>query len=178
MIENNIQCDDPHKVETFGNPKILILGHGRHGKDTVAGMINKFKGYKFSSSSWAALDVIWPCLQEFIRYTNKEEAYEDRHNHRELWKRLISLYNTPDKSALCRHIFKNNDIYVGMRCNKEFEACRHLFDLIVWVEDYRKPIDSTMKISKENLYGGVYLIDNNGSLEYLEESVKNLCLSL
>lgn len=154
--------------------KILILGHGQHGKDAVASLFHKHHGLTFISSSLAALEVIWPCLQEIKGYETKEEAYEDRRNNRELWKRLISLYNASDHSALCKKIIEKSDIYVGMRCNLEYECSKYLFDKIYYIDasERIKEKDSTMLIDYDSEL--MELIDNNQSLVELDFYIKSL----
>ena len=153
--------------------KILILGHGRHGKDTAAEMLKDLFGFTFQSSSRAALDAIYPCLKASVGYSSKEEAFNDRSNMRWLWKELITLYNTPDKSALCRKILETGDTYVGMRCDKEYEASKELFDLILWVDrSVFLPTESSMLI-KYNPDEMIF-IDNNYDLENLRIQLDNL----
>lgn len=152
--------------------KILILGHGRHGKDTVAEIIHDLTGLTYTSSSRAMLDIIYPVLTLVTGITDKEELFEKRTENRELWKELINLYNAADKSALAQRICGVTDIYVGMRDDQEFEASRHLFDLILWVDaEQRHPPDPTMLIKKQP---GMQWIDNNGDLDELWKQVKLL----
>lgn len=152
--------------------KYLIIGHGRHGKDTFAEMLCRFSGLKFSSSSEAALDVIFPSLNAIGdafnagELMNRKQAFEHRLNYREIWKELISLYNANEKSALCKKILETNDIYVGMRCDKEYDATKHLFNKVFWVDALNREVDdSSMKIKYNE---SMILIDNNECLAYLE----------
>ena len=140
-------------------PKILILGHGEHGKDTIANIITDLTGLRFESSSRAAAELaVWPKMPQ---YTTAQRCFDDRRNHREEWKRLITDYNAPDKSRLCREIISRRDGYIGMRCPLEYESVRHLFDFVLWVDaSKRKPDDPTMGILREC---GMVLIDNNGT---------------
>jgi hypothetical protein len=142
-------------------PKILILGHGEHGKDTIADIITDLTGLRFESSSRAAAELaVWPKMPQ---YTTVQRCFDDRRNHREEWKRLITEYNTPDKSRLCREIVARCDGYIGMRCPIEYAAVKHLFGYVVWVDaSKRKPNDATMGIKREC---GMILIDNNGTVE-------------
>ncbi len=176
MLENQIQCSDPHLVETFDtNKKLLIIGHGRHGKDTVAEMISESYGLSFIGSSQAALDAIWPALDvaTCYKYENKEDAFNDRASCRDLWKELITLYNTPDKSSLCKSILSQNDMYVGMRCDEEYEASEHLFDYVLWVDaSQRHPEESSMKIKCDPQK--MIWVDNNSTLDDLKLEVEQL----
>lgn len=152
--------------------KILVLGHGGHGKGAFCRLLETIYGLKPMSSSMAALPHIWPSLQaargaESQRhfhgprpYKNPTDAYNQRRQNRELWKALISLYNTPDKSTLARALLAEADIYDGMRDVEEFAASRHLFDLIYWVDaSERCGPDSTMEIERES---SMIYINNNG----------------
>lgn len=151
-------------------PKILILGHGRHGKDTAANYISKKYDLDFVSSSYAALDAIYPVLKMVCNYQSKFALYNTRHENRELWKALISLYNTPDKAALAKHILGLNDMYVGMRCCEEYQASKGFFDHIIWVDrsDY-EPDDVSMSI----LYDPEVMLwlDNNGDHDWLKKNI-------
>ena len=163
------------------NFKILILGHGRHGKDTVAEILQTKLGLKFQSSSMAALDAIFPALDAVMGYRSpgislnkaKQFAFRDRHSKRRLWKALITLYNSPDKTALCRKILEESDIYVGMRCNEEYEACKHLFHKIFYVDASKRVSkkDPTMKIPY--VASEMVKLNNNGDEASLELEVQS-----
>lgn len=152
--------------------RILILGQGRHGKDTVAEMLRDKYKVSFMSSSGACSEVLKPVLDEVNGEKSAEEHFNERHNHRMLWMKLISLYNSADKAALAKHILSKTDLYVGMRSKLEYSECisQGLFDLVIYVDatkrvDYKDP---TAEIEYDNT---MYLINNNGSLHSLEEEV-------
>jgi hypothetical protein len=157
--------------------KILILGHGRHGKDTLAEMLRDAVGLKFRSSSEAAAEkAVYPSLKDKYGYQTLEECYADRANHREEWRQLITDYNTPDKGKLCREILETSDCYVGMRCPLEYAATRDLFDVIFWVDAMRRaPPDPSMGIA---LNWEMSLIDNGGTLAQLQAKVDSICKTL
>lgn len=47
-----------------GKPKLLIIGHGRHGKDTVAEILQRDYGFAFTSSSlFCAEHVVWEAVK-------------------------------------------------------------------------------------------------------------------
>lgn len=157
--------------------KILILGHGRHGKDTVGNLISQQTGLRFQSSSMAACETaIFPILSLMYGYKSVQECFEDRINHRQEWKDLISEYNYFDKSSLCKKILKNHDGYIGMRCPEEYAASRHLFGMVLWVDaSKRLPEDPTMLIRQDS---NMFLIDNNGSFGDLEYVTHRISLIL
>jgi hypothetical protein len=124
--------------------KLLIIGHGRHGKDTVAQMISDCTGLTFESSSKSAAKIfIYDKLKDKYGYKTFKECYEDRSNHRAEWHDLICWYNKDDKAKLAKKILSLNDMYVGMRSNQEIEKCQqdNLFDHIIGVYDPNKPLE-------------------------------------
>lgn len=83
--------------------KFLILGHARHGKDTMAEILNKEFGMTYLSSSMAANDIfLFDRLKVKYGYSTKEECFSDRINHRQEWYEAICDYNKNDRSRLSR----------------------------------------------------------------------------
>lgn len=155
--------------------KLIITGHGRHGKDTVGKILQTRFNLSFQSSSWVAAEkVCRPYLAaRGITYDSLQECYDDRHNYREEWYTAILEYNTPDKSRLCREVFSEHDLYVGMRDREEFIASRQFADLTIWVEAmYRVGyVDPTCKV----LPGDCDItIRNNGTEAELETKLERL----
>jgi hypothetical protein len=157
------------------NKKLLVIGHGRHGKDTVCDILNKEYNYNFKSSSEFCSELfIFDLLKDKYNYKNKEECYNDRHNHRAEWYNAICDYNVPDASKLGREIFKQYDIYCGLRNKKEFYAMKNakVFDYAVWVDrSEHLPLENKNSMSLEHWMAD-FTIDNNGSLEQLMFNVK------
>lgn len=156
-------------------PKILILGYARHGKDTVAEMLRDHYGFNFmSSSEFVGREILWDnwgCS----KYDSFEEMFDDRSNHRVQWMEMIAAYNTPDKTKTASTMIERGfDLYVGMRRLDELEACKAagMFDSILWVDrsDHLPVEEGSMDITKENC-GADVIINNNGTLQQLEESV-------
>jgi hypothetical protein len=157
--------------------KLLVIGHGRHGKDTVCEMLRDKYGYSFESSSqFCSKLFIYNDLKDKYGYANEEECYNDRHNHRAEWYDAICDYNVPDPARLGREIFKAHDIYCGLRNKKEFHAMKNtgVFDYAIWVDrsDFLPP-ENKNSMSLEQWMAD-YTIDNNGTLEDLEFNVKQL----
>lgn len=121
--------------------KLFILGHARHGKDTFAEMLCEFvPSIQFvSSSQFVNERAVFPSLKDRYGYKTPEECFEDRMNHREEWRNLISAYNATDPARLARELFKTFDLYVGLRCSVELDHAKPLADLALWVYDPRKP---------------------------------------
>lgn len=154
--------------------KVLLCGHGGHGKDKVALAL----GLKFNSSSAEALDIfIWNDWGKNL-YPNKQACYEDRRNHRQLWYEMICVYNKNNLAALAKEILKDNDLYCGLRCDKEFAECKRqkLFDITVWVDaSLRLPEEPSNKITADMCD---YYLDNNGTLEMLPVEINKLKIHL
>lgn len=188
-------------VSEFYKPrkKVLILGHGRHGKDTAADILKEELDYQFISSSlFAAKRVMMPYFAKMgVHYASVEACYEDRHavywadwaprrwllrllgieprkvEHRAIWYDQISAYNSPDKARLAREIMQECDIYVGMRSNEEYQAAKGLFDVTLWVDAGLRVDYREPRNSFDidfNLSEMIW-IDNNGSLEHLKRQV-------
>lgn len=165
-------------TETFGprGPRILVLGHGGHGKGTFCALLREATGLVSASSSEVAAPHILPALNAArratgrLRYPNWEQAHASRAMHRELWKELIELYNTPDKTALAVELLQRANVYDGMRAASEYQATRHLFDITVWVDAKRRfsRPDPSLEIEQPR---EAFYVDNNEGLGKLREEV-------
>lgn len=157
--------------------KLMIIGYGRHGKDTVCDIISNHYRYSFQSSSMFCAELfIYDTLKERYGYSSIEECYADRHNHRSLWYNLIKDYNSEDPTLLGRSLYSRYDIYCGLRNAAEFHALRNCgaFDHSIWVDrsDHLPPEPSS-SISVQPWMAD-YIIDNNGSLELLRRNTISL----
>ena len=157
-------------------PKLLIIGHARHGKDTVAEMLRDSHGYNFvSSSEFVAREILWDNWGVAV-YKDFDEMFADRVNHRKLWADMITAYNTPDATKTAKTMLERGyDMYVGMRRRKELEACKAagLFDYVVWVDRSEhlpeEPFESMEFVPMDS----DAIIDNNGTLEDLALTVQD-----
>ena len=156
-------------------PKLMIIGHARHGKDTVCDILSKQYGYSYTPSSRLALDIfIYDKIKN--RYSSKEECFNDRHNNRKEWFDLIAEYNKKDSSRLIKKIYTKTDIYCGLRSKLEFNAgkAKKLFRYTLWVDRSKYlPNEGADSITVEKSDAD-FIIDNNGSLEELEAKIKTL----
>lgn len=162
-------------------PKLLILGHGRHGKDTFAELLRDHFGLVFISSSQAAADIfIYDVLKDKYGYTSSEECFNDRSNHRAEWYELIKDYNEYDRARLAKGILERANCYVGMRDRGEIKECinQRLFDLIVWVDaSERLPLEPPDSFNIDITCADI-IITNNGTEEEFKEKVMRLGKSL
>jgi hypothetical protein len=156
-------------------PKLLVIGHGRHGKDTVCEILRDEYNFSFESSSqFCSKLFIFDQLKEKYGYANEIECYADRHNHRAEWYDAICAYNVPNAALLGTNIFKEHNIYCGLRNKKEFFAMKNagVFDYAIWVDrSEHLPLEPRSSMTIEQWMTD-YTIDNNGSLEDLKFNVK------
>jgi len=150
--------------------KLLIIGHGRHGKDTVAAMLKEEFGLTHLASSEASSTIfVFDALREKYGYTTVDECFKDRANHRAEWYDLICDYNKYDQARLAKEIVRRANIYVGMRSSIELEECikQNVFDLIIGVIDPRKPLEDPGSMTIDiNKYSDVLII-NDSTLDEL-----------
>ena len=157
-----------------GQMNLLIIGHGRHGKDTVAeGLVERMPTLSFVSSSlFVAQTVVRGDLENIgIDYLTLEDCYEDRVNHREFWRYSIARYcNPPERMA--QEILADHDIYVGMRTRREFVAARPLFDEVIWVDRSQiLPPEPSCELTE---WDATYYFNNNFGAEDLVHELDDL----
>lgn len=161
--------------------KLLVIGHGRHGKDTVCEILQEKYNLSFESSSrFCSKLFIYDMLKNKYGYKSEEECYADRHQHRAEWYDAICDYNAGDGARLGREIFKVHDIYCGLRNKREYFAMKNtnVFDYAIWVDriDHLPP-ESKDSMSLEQWMAD-FTIDNNNSLEELEFNTTQLIENL
>lgn len=153
--------------------RLLIIGHGRHGKDSVGEILRDHYGLRsVSSSEFAAQKAVFPLVSDL--YPDWRAAYEDRHAHRDLWFHAIRAYNLRPGPMLAEQILEDHDIYTGMRARAEFERSRHLFDLVVWVDaSDRLPPEpgGSMELGPDD---AGWIIDNNGPADALPGEIAKM----
>lgn len=156
-------------------PKLLVIGHGRHGKDTVSEILcRNFKLSFISSSMFACKKFIYRDLKDKYNYKSIEECYDDRHNHRSEWYNAISTYCANDPSQLGKDIFSEHDIYCGLRNVREFVEMKKqkVFDACIWVDrSHHLPPEN---IDSMTLTADMadYIINNNSDLINLSTEIK------
>ena len=159
------------------NKKLLVIGHGRHGKDTVCEILRDKYNYTFESSSkFCSTRFIYNQLKDKYGYVNEEQCYADRHNHRTEWYDAICAYNVPDAATLGREMFGAYDIYCGLRNKREFFAMQNtgVFDYCIWVDrSMHLEAEATDSMSLEQWMSN-FTIDNNGTLEDLKFNLDQL----
>lgn len=156
-------------------PRLLLIGHGRHGKDTAAALLADRLRLSFvSSSEFAAAHAVWPLVADLGIWADWRAAYADRAQHRELWFHAIAAANARPGPSLAARILEDHDLYVGMRARAEFDRSRHLFDLVIWVDaGDRLPPEPTSSNELTRADADLVL-DNNGAEADLPARVRDL----
>jgi len=154
----------------FDGPKFLVIGHGRHGKDTVGELLANFTGRPFASSSkFAAQKAVFPVMSDL--YQTWQDCYADRAHHRALWFHAIAAYNMRPGPCLAEQVLVEHGTYVGMRKRDEFEKTRHLFDRVLWVDrSDHLPVEHirSMELTPDD---ADLVLDNNRDISYLADQV-------
>ncbi|NKX75779.1 hypothetical protein HGG73_16675 [Rhodobacteraceae bacterium R_SAG3] len=156
-----------------GRVRLLIIGHGQHGKDCTADVLAQQYGLRvISSSKFAARKAVFPLVSDL--YANWREAYDDRHANRDLWYHAIAAYNLRPGPMLAEQILEQHDVYTGMRRRAELVHSRHLFDLVVWVDAMRRLPPEPSSSMELNATDADWIVDNNGPLEALPGEIARL----
>jgi hypothetical protein len=161
----------------MNKPKLLVIGHGRHGKDTVCEILRDEYGYTFESSSkFCSKLFIYDDLKDKYGYANEEECYADRHNHRAEWYNAICDYNVPDAATLGREMFEAYNIYCGLRNKREFFAMQNtgVFDYCIWVDRSMHLAEEASDSMSLEQWMADFTIDNNGTLDDLWFNIRQL----
>ncbi|KJZ23279.1 hypothetical protein [Tritonibacter mobilis] len=163
----------PFTMDLGRRVRLLIIGHGQHGKDCTADVLAQQYGLRvISSSKFAARKAVFPLVSDL--YVDWREAYEDRHAHRDLWYHAIAAYNLRPGPMLAEQILEQHDVYTGMRRRAELVHSRHLFDLVVWVDAMRRLPPEPSSSMELNATDADWIVDNNGPLEALPGEIAKL----
>lgn len=163
-------------------PKLLIIGPARHGKDSVGAMLNGY-GFKcLASSEFASARIMLPYfLKQGKTYSSATECFEDRVNgdNRAIWFQQIEAYNAPTWDRVAREMLADGfDTYLGMRSRKEFEASKHLFDKVIWVDASKRLPPEASSSNELTADDADIVLDNNSTLLHLRVKVRQLVVDL
>ena len=152
--------------------KILVVGHARHGKDTVAEIIADYLGESHKASSERCASFVREAMLPNIVYGTDKECFEDRVNHRAKWHSIIKEYCADDKARLGTLIYKDNLIYCGIRDTEELNAILAKFNpYVIWVDAAgRVPLEASSSMNIEYRPGWPR-VRNTGAMVWLKEEV-------
>ena len=178
----------------MSKPRILVVGHARHGKDTVALYMQKMHDYRFVSPSWMYLmEVIWPAIRGVyqtsttfrnvrelaemeIQYENVSDALEYKGEHRKLWFDLISEWLSGDLLRAARIVYGDGHIHCGIRRVDEFTAvCEEFNPYVVWVNSLERGVPPEPKESFQLTESMAHwVLDNSQGLPHLYKAIDNM----
>lgn len=171
----------------FGVPVLAFLGYGRAGKDESAKMFaahvrrqlslrGRAEGEIPFSYGGSCSSVVAPVLAHSVGLT-PDEAYAERHRHRQFWLDWCHAFRDPDLTLIVRMLLGEGDVVVGLRGEGEFAACvrDRVFDLSVWVERPGVERDFTVEFRREDCD---IVLSNDGSLSDLDRKVGRLAAVL
>jgi hypothetical protein len=177
QMEHDLAVELGLNIQYEAKKHIYIVGHGRHGKDTVAEILRDRFNFTFTASSWFMADkVIFPALKDKYGYTTVRQCFDDRHSHRSEWFDLIDKSN-PNGTELSEAIFKQNDIYVGIRNKRELDAVKAdpRFDpFVVWVDASKRVTPEPGSSMGITINDADYVVDNNGTVDDLANNIDAL----
>jgi hypothetical protein len=167
--------------------KVMVIGHARHGKDTVGELLKKNYGLSFTSSSLFCADkVMMPAFArarqealdkdpeaKLLVYDDAQACFEDRHAHRKFWHDEITAYCDGDLSRLTREILASCDVYCGCRNDREFLQSKGegAFNLSLWVDRSLHVKPEPRESMKLERWMADAVVDNNGTEEQLEQNL-------
>lgn len=148
--------------------KILIVGHGRSGKDESVQIVSRLTGLRAAGTFSLYLA---PYVAERLGVP-VEQAYAERHQNRRVWMETGEDLRRHDPTFLCRQAFAHGDVSGGVRGAAEIREIRRLelADLVVWL-DRDVPPDPTMEFGSD---WADARMDNNGTLLDLERRWERL----
>ena len=140
--------------------RIMIVGHGRAGKDTACEYLAKVTQLRFAGTTSLY-------LAKYVAArlgVSEQDAYSTRHLNRNFWHRVGREIRKRDPGLLIRESLQNAEIVGGVRDREEIAACKqdHLVDLIAWIDNDRVSKDSTVTFVERDCD---IVVPNHGSLE-------------
>ncbi len=162
-------------------PKIIVCGHGGHGKDTACAMLEEISGGEWKNGG-ATSQFIY---EEAAHWLSLECRFliEHKDSYRRELAEIGDKLRRSDPCALIRLAFANGNIINGVRRKEEIEACikEGLADFYIWVSNRGiKECDPTMTYGISNLpFNRSYLVINEpGDLEYMRDQLFTISASL
>lgn len=156
-------------------PRVMVLGNARHGKDTVCAILKRDYGLTFESSShFVAERAVRPALAaDGITYDSFDDMYADRVNRRAAWFDAIAAYNSPDLARLGKELYGQHDLYCGIRNKAELNELKRqgIVEFTIWVDASRRCDPESRTSCSVDANDADFILDNNGPVEALPEQV-------
>ncbi len=149
--------------------RILIVGHGRAGKDVALDYLASITGLRNAGTTSLYL----------AKYVAKElgvsteEAYATRHADRDIWYRVGRQIRENNPGILLREALANGEMTGGLRDAEECVVARDIVDLIVWIENDRVAADPTVMFGPEV---ADVIVENHGTMDEYRLRLRRLAM--
>jgi hypothetical protein len=154
-------------ILTWTKKPLLIVGHGRSGKDAAGSYLSsRCRGLKYCGSlSWFALPHIAKALD-----IAPQIAWEQRHDNRKFWYDECNWLRRDDPLFLVRLALQQGNLITGMRDRVELDIAKRegIFSHILWIYRPDVPTDSTLTFSTND---ATDILWNTGTLEKFHDSL-------
>lgn len=129
-------------------PKILIVGPGRCGKDSLGEFIHKHSKHTYAGSTSKFLAKY--VAKEFK--ISEEQAYSLRHEHRQRWFEIGNTIREDDHGLLQKEALEVGNVVAGIRDFREAAwACyNEIYDHIIWIDADVEP-DTTLTFTSHDI---------------------------
>ena len=158
-------------------PKILIIGNSQAGKSTLAKMIGDHFSCSFMGTSRAIYDkLIADCVSVCTNIVYHKCMYRLKLSPKygDLFRKFLfdagNRMREDDPAALVKICLSYTNIVEGVRTKEEFQACKQLFDSVIWVDRPSTEPNETDELREED---ADTVFDNTGTLEDLQQLVKD-----
>jgi len=161
--------------------KLMIIGYARSGKDHAGEYIASKLNLSFESSSmFACKRFIFDEIKDVFGYETPKQCFMDRHSSgmREIWYNLIADYNKDDPTRLCTELYKEHDIYVGLRSFKELEQVKDKFGedlLVIWIDSEGRTYPESSSSCTVTKDMADIVIQNKTMVVDFEKKLSKLC---
>ena len=154
-------------TKTKTKRKILIIGHAKHGKTTVAEALTKL-GYTYKDSSEVAAEAILPFFTERYGFQTAAEmlAYKEEYTgtalgdtiRRDMYEQIRSVNLLGNFVRIPDMVYSQADIYVGLRDAAEFMALMSKYSPLVLQVDACQRLTSQESIFSNPL---IHLVEQH-----------------
>lgn len=129
-------------------PRVLLVGHGRSGKDEAGEWFSRETVLKFSGS---ASKYLLPFVAAKLGIP-EDEAYASRHAMRETWYRIGNQLREQDQLILVNQALQHGDVVAGIRSKRELAdvVAQQLVSHVIWIERADTPLDPTLDFTLQD----------------------------
>lgn len=126
-------------------PVVAFCGYGRAGKDEAALYAASATELVYGGSPSST---VLPIIAHTLGIP-EEQAWAERHEHREFWLHWCHAFREPDFTLLLRLALGRGDTAVGIRGRLELHHAvqNKVIDHVVWIDNPRVPVDPTVEYS-------------------------------